>query len=404
MFLTLSFFCASVEVKNEVFSRSDSSGASGGEWYILSDDKPFEIIDEVVFGQPGSDIKKIMDIAKENLGYIQSNGWGNLSGTGNRWKFSKPEKVDGEIIVYYKKSDNSAVIKYNINAKHKNSLYNEHAALIKICEINGKRYSYTQNKEQINKLQIAYEKSLPENIAKRAELEKLKGEKLAEQEEKEANKKYEADLKQERIEIWESDSNVILSMISGLRNIEEDKPDDSDLQREHKLKMRKKKYKEEFSRIKKTYYNKPFSLQAAMVDDVVMETKFNKEGQRKLKEVEQAFKTRNPLHDFLVIQFEKNKYKYEVETGFYEIRFSIPVPDNTEYSSYSKGVKKEDSNDSNRTDIEEKFNVTVILIVKSKGKALTFSKGDVIPINGKIKEIEHGYSFMDEYLKIKLAE
>ena len=143
-----------------------------------------------------------------------------------------------------------------------------------------------------------------------------------------------------KMDIWESDSNTILSIISGLRHIEEESPTDSDLQKEHKAELRKKKYNEEFSRIKKVYYNKPFSLQAAMVTDVIPETKLNREGLREKRKVDAAAKTGNPKRDYLAVLFEKNQYKYRVETGNYEIRFSIPVPDSDGYSIFSKGIKK----------------------------------------------------------------
>ena len=46
----------------------------------------------------------------------------------------------------------------------------------------------------------------------------------------------------------------------------------------------------------------------------------------------------------------------------------------------------------------------IILIVKSRTKALKYSKEAVIPVTGKITEIKHGYTFMDEYVVIRLAE
>lgn len=405
MFSILSFSCTStsVEVKNEIFSRNDSSGASGGEWYILSDEKPFKIVDKVGFGQPGTEMKKLSDIGNTNLAYIQSSGWGNLHDTGNRWKFLKPEKVNGEIIVYLKKSEKTVIIKYNVTGIHENKLYNEYPALIKICEINGKQYSYTQDKSKIDKLQIAYEESLPENIAKRAELERFAKAKRAADEEEKLNEIYTKEEEQKRLQAWKADSNTIQSMIKGLRNIETENPNDSDLQREYKAELRKKKYNEEFMRIKKEYYNKPFSLQAAMVTEVKLETRLNKAGQKKRAEMENAFKTDHPLRDYLAVQFEKNRYTYEVETGNYEISFTIPVPESSGYSSYSHGIKKTGS-PGNSTNTENRFNVNIIFIVKSKTKALQYSKEDVIPLTGKITEIKHGYSFMDEYVTIKIIE
>lgn len=217
---------------------------------------------------------------------------------------------------------------------------------------------------------------------------------------KEQNKHSEA---QAKIDKWKADSETILNMISGLRNIEEVKPNDSDLQREYKAELRKKKYNDEYKRIKKEYYNKPFSLQAVMVKDVQLETRLNKEGQRKMTEMENACKSGAPLCNYLAVQFDKNRYKYEVETGNYEIRFLVPVPESTDYSTYNHGIKKTGSAD-NSTDTEDRFNVNIILIVKSKTKALQYSKEDVIPITGKISEIKHGYTFMDEYATIHLVE
>ncbi len=208
---------------------------------------------------------------------------------------------------------------------------------------------------------------------------------------------------QVKMDKWKTDSNTILNMISGLRNIEPENPNDSDLQREHKAELRKKKYNDELVRIKKAYYNKPISLQAVMVKDVQLETRLNKEGQRKKAEMENACKSGAPLCNYLAVQFEKNRYKYEVETGNYEIRFLIPVPESSGYSIYSHGIKQTGSTD-NSTDTENKFNVSIILIVKSKIKALQYSKEDVVSLTGKINEIKHGYTFMDEYAIIRLVE
>ena len=311
MFLILSFSCTStsVEVKNEIFSRNDSSGASGGEWYILSDEKPFKITDKVGFGQPGKEIKKLYDIANTNLGYIQSSGWGNLHDSGNRWKFLKPEKVNGEIIVYLKKSEKNVIIKYNVSGIHKNKLYNEYPELIKICEINGKQYSYTQEKLKIDKLQIAYEESLPENVAKKAELERLANVKRAAEEEKKLNELFEKEDEQERFEAWKADSNTIQTMIKGLRNIVNFNSKDSTLQKEVKEEWRSDQYDDEFKRIKKIYYNKPFSLQAVMVKDVKPETRLNKTGQKKKIEMENACKNGDPLCNYLATQFEKIRHQ-----------------------------------------------------------------------------------------------
>jgi len=406
IFSILSFSCAStsVEVKNEIFSRNDSSGASGGEWYILSDEKPFKIIDKVGFGQPGKDIKKISDIANTNLGYIQSSGWGNLYNSGNRWKFLKSEKVNGEIIVYLKNSEKTVIIKYNVTGKHKNNLYNEYPALIKICEVNGKQYSYTQDKSKIDKLQIAYEESLPENVAKRAELERLENVKRAAEEEKKLNDLFAKGDAQERFEAWEADSNTIQTMIKGLRNIVNFNSKDSTLQKEVKEEWRNYKYDDEFNRIKKIYYNKPFSLQAVMVKDVKPETRLNKAGQKKKIEMENACKAGDTLCNYLAVQFEKNRYKYEIETGKYEVNFTIPIPDENGYSSYRQGIKKVGTSDLNNYDAEDHFNVNLVLIVKSWKKVVHLSKDDVVPLTAKIAEIKHGKSFMDEYVTIHLVE
>lgn len=207
-----------------------------------------------------------------------------------------------------------------------------------------------------------------------------------------------------RMDAWESDSKAILSIISGLRHIEEVNANDSDLQREQKAKLRKKKSDEEFKRIKKEYYKKPLALKAVMVKDVQPEVRLNKEGQRRLKKVEDAIKNGNPDSEYMAVQFEKERYKYEVETGAYEIIFTIPVPRDDGYSRYNTGIKKSGSTDQNSTDIEERFIVTIILVVKSRNTALKYSKEEVVPVEGKITEIKHGYSFMDEYVIFKLAE
>lgn len=209
---------------------------------------------------------------------------------------------------------------------------------------------------------------------------------------------------QERQAAWEADSITIWSMISGLRNIEKENPNDSTLQKEEKREWRHYLYDEELNRIKKEYYNKPFSLKAVMVKDVRVEIKLNKEGQRKLKKVEDAIKAGQPGCDYMAVQFQKEKYKYEVETGAYEIRFTIPVPDSDGYSIHNTGIKKAGSTDSQSRATEDRLNVTIILIVKSQKKALSFSKEDVVPLTGKITEIKHSFSFNEENVMIKMVE
>ena len=225
----------------------------------------------------------------------------------------------------------------------------------------------------------------------------------AQQLRKPANKENKQAEAQVRMDKWETDSNTILKIISGLRNIEPEDPNDSNLQREHKAKLRKKKYNKELKRIKKEYYNKPFSLQAVMVEDVKPETRLNKTGRKKQAEMERAFRTGHPYRDYLAVQFAKNRYKYEVETGNYEIYFVIPVPESGGYSTYSHGIKKTEAAD-RISYTEDSFNVNIILVVKSKIKALQYSKEDVVSLTGKIKNIKHGYTFMDEYVTIRLVE
>jgi len=225
----------------------------------------------------------------------------------------------------------------------------------------------------------------------------------AQQPDKQSNVESRQAGEQERMDKWETDSNTILKIVSGLRNIEPEDPNDSNLQREHKAKLRKIKYNKELKRIKKEYYNKPFSLQAVMVEDVKPETRLNKTGKKKKAEMERAFRTGHPYRDYLAVQFAKNLYKYEVQTGNYEIHFLIPIPESDGYSSYSHGIKKSEEEDNN-TDNEDSFNVKIILVVKSKTKALQYSREDVVSLTGKIKNIKHGYTFMDEYVTIQLVE
>jgi hypothetical protein len=204
----------------------------------------------------------------------------------------------------------------------------------------------------------------------------------------------------DRMAAWSSDSNTILSMISGLRNLYKNDSNDSELQREHKEKLRKQKHTEEFNRIKKEYYNKPFTLKAVMVKDVQPEVRLTREGQRRLKKVEAAIKSGDRYADYLAVQFDKERYKYEVETGAYEIIFTIPVPGTDGYSRYNTGIQKSGSTDQKSDAVEERFLVTVILVVKSRETALKYSKEEVVPVSGKITGIKHGYSFMDEYVII----
>lgn len=208
-----------------------------------------------------------------------------------------------------------------------------------------------------------------------------------------------ADTSREKFAAWEADSNTILNMVSGLRNIEKADPNDSELQREYKSKQRDIIYKREFEKMIKTCYNRPLSLQAAMVKDVKAETRLNQTGQRKLLKVERAIKSGDPAANYLATQFHREKYKYEIETGYYEISFKIPVPDSDEYSIRNTGIKKGGSTGVNY-DLEDRFNVTILLLVKSKAKALQYSKDDVVSLTGRISKIK----LMDEYLIITLKE
>ena len=103
------------------------------------------------------------------------------------------------------------------------------------------------------------------------------------------------------------------------------------------------------------------------------------------------------------MQFANNRYKYEVETGRYEISFKIPVPDLKNYSN-TEGIKKADLSNLKRYDTDERLIVEIILVVKSKAKALKYSKDDVIPLTGKITEITRGFIGSHEYVTIRLTE
>ncbi len=207
-----------------------------------------------------------------------------------------------------------------------------------------------------------------------------------------------------RLGKWKSDSKFLLSIVSRLRDLYKENENDSELQKENKAQLREKKYKEEFNKIKKEYYNKPFSLQAVMVRDVIPETILNKEGKKKRKEAENACKYRNAGCDYLSIQFSKNLYRYTVETGNYEILFTIPVPDYDGYSQFEDGIKSFSQDDIDREKMERNFKVEIILIVKSKEKALKFTKGDVMQLYGKFREMKHIIAFNTETFKIILTE
>ena len=205
---------------------------------------------------------------------------------------------------------------------------------------------------------------------------------------------------------WQSDSNTMLSIISSMR-VYRESSDDSTL----KAKKKQKQFKEELYKVNKTYYNKPISLKAVRVKDVTAETALSAYGEKRAKELIRLLK-KDPSSAMIIGDgsFENNPYlglliglqlamckECFKETGRYEVKCEIPVPEGRGYSEYDSGINDDDSSgEENRL-----IRTEVILIVKSEKKALEFSKGEIIPITGKIKSIEYGSGY-SESISIKV--
>lgn len=202
---------------------------------------------------------------------------------------------------------------------------------------------------------------------------------------------------------WETDFKTIISYISGLRNLYEEKENDTDLKKAYKAELREKEYKKESARIKKVYYNTEVKFNSLTVANVVSEVKFTKEGNKKLNEVKSAIKNNSLYAQYLVNQFEQNRYKYEVETGNYEIHFTLPLP--SEFKDHNSVIRRYDDVDKypdTETPIIDE--ISVIYIIKSKIKAMEYAKDSIHAVTGKIIEIKHGFGFGKEYVIFRLTE
>jgi len=210
------------------------------------------------------------------------------------------------------------------------------------------------------------------------------------------------------MEIWETDSKTILSIISEVRQFKKNS-DDSTLQARHKG----KKLNEELIQINKTYSGKPLSLKAVRVEDVTPEKKLSAYGIKQTKEIIRKLKEdpasaafigdgdidNNPLLAWTIGMQLAFCEKCFVETGNFNIKLEIPVPGEYGYLGYSAGIK--DNSPSSEND-DKLIDTKIILIVKSEERALKFSKGQIIPVTGKIKSIEYEGSQFSEKITIRI--
>jgi hypothetical protein len=210
------------------------------------------------------------------------------------------------------------------------------------------------------------------------------------------------------MEIWETDSKTILSIISEVRQFKKS-TEDSTLQARHK----EKKLNEELIQINKTYSGKPLSLKAVRVEDVTPEKKLSAYGIKQTKEIIRKLKNdpasaafigdgdidNNPLLAWTIGMQLAFCEKCFAETGNFNIELEIPVPGEYGYSGYSVGIK--DNSPSSEND-DKLIDTKIILIVKSEEKALKFSKGQIIPVTGKIKSIAYEGSQFSEEITIRI--
>jgi hypothetical protein len=366
---TVSSDSVSMELKQEVLGV----GPYGSPWIILSENKPFEDISTISFGAGVRFKGDIVDSNKINTFY-------------RNWGFLSTEKVNGEVAVYNRrygyhgryKDEDIITIKFNIIGEHANKIYDDYPSIIKILEINGKKYSYIQDFDKLKQLKIAYEESLdtPENIARR-----------------------------ERIACWDEDSKTIRAMINNLYNLDEDNnSNDSEIQQKYKKEQFEKEYKEELNRVNMEYRNKILNFKNLCVRDVTPQKALNAKGNEFQKKLESAVKTNRFLAEQLAVEYYDNESIYYDVTGRYVIYLYVRALNKKgDYSDFGvgfdkSGIKKEDS-----TGIEP-LDITISLIVKSKDEALKYSKGDYISISGKFVELDYKKKSDQDSVFIELSE
>lgn len=220
---------------------------------------------------------------------------------------------------------------------------------------------------------------------------------------------------EKRITTWNNDSNTILSIISNLRKYRESS-DDSTLQE----KLKRKKLIEELYKINKVYNNKPLNLTAVMIDDVTPEKSLSEYGKRRARQIINTIKKdpssamfvgdgnldNNPLLLFAVAMNLALCEKCYKETGRYEVKCKIPVPGDGNsmsgddgYFDYKHGILDSDLSSENNINT---IDTDIILILNSEEKALQYSKGQIIPINGKIKSIMYKGGQFSESITIQI--
>lgn len=220
---------------------------------------------------------------------------------------------------------------------------------------------------------------------------------------------------EKRITTWNNDSNTILSIISNLREYRESS-DDSTLQE----KLKRKKLIEELYKVNKVYNNKPLNLTAVMIDDVTPEKILSEYGKRRARQIINTIKKdpssamfvgdgnldNNPLLLFAVAMNLALCEKCYKETGRYEVKCKIPVPGDGNsmsgddgYSDYKHGILDCDLSSENNINT---IDTDIILILNSEEKALQISKGQIIPINGKIKSIMYKGGQFSESITIQI--
>lgn len=201
---------------------------------------------------------------------------------------------------------------------------------------------------------------------------------------------------------WNDDSAAVLSIISTIRNYRENEKD-SDIQ----VKIKKKKMKEELSKINSQWSGKTISLKAVMIDNVTEEKELSEYGKRQKQELLSELKKDeqfsslfgdndedSPMIAFAVALKLAFCSKCYTETGAYQVEGRILAPE-------SKGLGdrfgiKDDSGS------EKLIPVKIILLVRSEDKALGFNKNQVVPVSGKIKSVGYKGSLFSESVTLKI--
>lgn len=205
--------------------------------------------------------------------------------------------------------------------------------------------------------------------------------------------------------LWKEDSRTILSLISGLRKYRTFFSDTT-VQKDYKSKMLKK----DLVKLNREVKGKKIHINRAEILYVAEQTVLTPYGKKRYRQLMAKIKKESPVnldddsylakwaHAGVYMKLANDKRCFR-KTGKYNVEFIIPYPDDSvEYTGTTGISSNPDAGDNEDVQL---INVTIARVVESQEEALTYNKGYLYSIDGKIKSIYYDNSVV-ESVKIEI--